>query len=518
MLRKHFSWVAGAALGAALTLLLLVFFGVFRKGETPTKKFIKGVRDAVKTPGNEMPRTAFQQLKYALDSIRNSPAMRYGAFGFCLFDPDSGKVILENDANRSLVPASVLKVLTTGVALSRLGSGFRFATRLQYDGKIESGILNGNIYIQGTGDPSLGSEVFGSSSDKVMSAFVAAIKKQGIDSITGRIIADAELFEFDPIPLGYAWEDIQNDYGTGVCGLNFCENWFEIDVKVQNKTTYIKSRQDVPGLILLNQVFYNPKIHKSYVYVHSGPYNPERVAMGEVANDFMARAPIPDAPLYCAYTLKNSLKSAGIRVKDTVQTIRKLKVNGMYEKRERKTFYSMVSPSLSQLVFHTNQISQNFYAESILRGLGLQRHDFGSTLNGVSSVMAYAKEHKVDLGGFYMTDGSGVSRFNGITCKQLTLMLNAYTRDTAMFGVFYNSLPTAGETGTLRRIGEGTSADGKIRAKSGYMTRVRSYAGYVTTKSGRRLSFSMISNNHQLDAIGIRNVMERLMILMAELE
>lgn len=505
-------------MGASLTLLLMVFFGVFRKGETPTKKFVSGVKKAIKGEERRHMLTPFEQLHAALDSITGSAAMKYGTFGFCLYDPDSGKVILESAADRSLVPASVLKVLSTGVALSRLKPGFRYATRLQHDGKIEAGVLHGNIYIQGTGDPSLGSEVFGSSPEAVMKAFVGAIQKLGIDSITGRIYGDAELFEFDPIPLGYAWEDIQNDYGTGVSGLSYCENWYEIEVKVQNKATRIRARQDIPGLLLYNQVWYNPNIHKSYVYTHSGPYNTERVAIGEVANDFTARVPVPDAPLYCAYSLKNALKNAGIKVNDTVSTVRKLKVEGKYEKKERKTFYTMLSPSLSQLVFHTNQISQNFYAESILRGLGLQRHDFGSTLNGVSSVMAYAKEHKINLGGFYMTDGSGVSRFNGITCRQLAMMLNAYTKDSSMFAQFYNSLPTTGESGTLRRIGEGTAADGKIRAKSGYMTRVRSYAGYVTTKTGRRLCFAMISNNHQLDAVGIRDVMERMMVLMAELE
>jgi len=443
--------------------------------------------------------------------------MRYGSFGFCLYDPDSGKMILENEPDRSLVPASVLKVLTTGVALSRLGPGYRFSTRLQYDGKVLDGVLDGNIYIQGTGDPSLGSEVFGSSVEGLMVSWVKAIQREGIDSITGRIIGDAELFEFDPIPLGWAWEDIQNDYGTGVSGLSFRENWYDIHVAVSGGKTSLKAKPEIPGLILYNQVFYNPGIYKSYVFVNGGPFLTERVALGEVSGDFVTRTPVPDPPLFCAHTLMRFLNEAGIYVNDTVTTVRKLKNSGKYQRKERKTFHTTYSPSLSQLCFHTNQVSQNFYAESILRGLGLQRNDFGSTINGVSSVMAYAKEHNIDLGAFYMTDGSGVSRFDGITCRQLTEMLYAYTKDTGMFSVFYNTLPLAGESGTLRSVGDGSAADGKIRAKSGYMTRVRSYAGYVTTLKGRRLVFSMIANNHLMDAIQIRDEMEKLMILMAEL-
>ena len=173
---------------------------------------------------------------------------------------------------------------------------------------------------------------------------------------------------------------------------------------------------------------------------------------------------------------------------------------------------------MASLVYYTNNVSQNFYAECILKALSVNSCGYGSTSGGVNAVINYWKEKKLDLRGFYMTDGSGVSRYNGITAKQLTDMLVVYTKDASMFNTFYNSLPVAGESGTIRKLAKETAAQGNLRAKSGFMSRVRSYTGYVRSKKGKLLAFSMMANNHSWDPIGIRNKMEKLMVLMAELE
>jgi D-alanyl-D-alanine carboxypeptidase/D-alanyl-D-alanine-endopeptidase (penicillin-binding protein 4) len=227
---------------------------------------------------------------------------------------------------------------------------------------------------------------------------------------------------------------------------------------------------------------------------------------------------VPDPALYCAYTLMKQLQKNNIIVKDSCSTVLKLKFENKYLKKERKTFHSTYSPSLAQLVYHTNQVSQNFYAESFLRTLGIADGNFGSTASGVNAVIKFFREKNIDLRGFFMVDGSGVSRYDAISTKFLCDMLSAYSKDTSMFNAFYNSLPVAGESGTLRNIAAETNAAGNIHAKSGYMTRVRSYAGYVKTKSGKMLTFAMIMNNQEWDNIGTRTRFEKFMVLMAELE
>ena len=477
---------------------------------------IKGKKvEIVDSPG-------LKKLKLAIDSIVNADEIIAGSFAFSLVTADSNIVLAEYNSGHSLVPASVQKIVTTGVALAKLGNNFHFTTTLQYDGKIDPAThtLNGNIYIRGGGDPSLGSDEFeGTKIDNLMETWIKAIRKMGIDSITGSIIGDAELFEQDPIPAGWAWEDVESWYGIGACGLNFHENTYDISITCTKNSAICKVTPAIADLNLHNQICINPSLTKNYMYVLGAPYMNERVLLGEVNSDYEEKSAIPDPADACASTLKNYLRQNGIGVRDSGSTtVRKLKLLGKYVKAERKSFHTTYSPPLASLVYYTNNVSQNFYAECILKALSVNSCGYGSTSGGVNAVINYWKEKKLDLRGFYMTDGSGVSRYNGITAKQLTDMLVVYTKDASMFNTFYNSLPVAGESGTIRKLAKETAAQGNLRAKSGFMSRVRSYTGYVRSKKGKLLAFSMMANNHSWDPIGIRNKMEKLMVLMAELE
>ena len=473
---------------------------------------------AIKTTRSKHDTTAFERLCIALDSLSRSVELTHSGFGFCLMDPDSNKIILEQNSRQSLVPASVMKTLTTGVALAKLGAGFHYVTRLQYDGEISNRVLHGNIYVLGSGDPSLASDVFRqNATQELMGEWSAAVKTLGIDSVDGAILGDAGIFEPDQIPAGWSWEDIQNDYGVGPCGLSFRENMFDIDLIAGNKGLSYKVSPPVPGMILHNQVLVNTAV-KPYVYVMGAPYQNERVMYGEVNGTYECRSASPDPALYCVYTLMKTMQRKNISIKDSCGTVRQWRLENKYTKKDRKTFHNTYSPALSSLVFHTNQVSQNFYAETFLRTMGTVCGSFGSTSSGVNVVMNYFRQKKIDLHGLFMVDGSGVSRYDAISTKFLCDMLTAYSKDSSMFSIFFNSLPVAGKSGTLTNVGNETSAEGKIHAKSGYMTRVRSYAGYVKTKSGKMLVFAMIMNNQEWDATETRERLEKLMVLMSELE
>ena len=270
---------------------------------------------------------------------------------------------------------------------------------------------------------------------------------------------------------------------------------------------------------LYNQVIHNPAIGKSYAYVMGAPFQFERTAMGEVSSSLQERGAIPDPALFCAQSLKSSLKEYGIGIRDSATTLRLMKLNYIKSnaKEGRKVITSNSSPSLSELVYHTNQISQNFYAESILRAMAWKVNGYGSTTAGVNIVYSFWKNHKLDLRGICMVDGCGLSRLNSITTHQLVEMLRVYAKDSAVFPSFYRSLPIAGESGTIRKLADGTDADGNLHAKSGTMSRVKSYAGYVKTRSGKLLSFAMIGNNTLWSEVELRDKFAKLFVLMAEL-
>lgn len=511
----------------ALIVLPLAIVGttmMFSVGGSPLPLSAKKINpvDSLITEIATTDTSAQGRLNAYVDSLNHSEELFGGSWSFCVTDADSGITICSVNTDRGMVPASVMKVVTTGTALSLLGPKYRFATTLKYDGTIDpkTKTLNGNIYIRGGGDPSLGAETFGSSVTKVAEAWVKAVKELGIDSIAGSIIGDAQSFDADPIPVGWTWEDIQSDYGTGPCGLNIRENVYDILLKKSKGGISLKTNPQIPGLKLYNQVLSNPSIAKSYAYVQGAPFQFERTVFGEVADTLRERSAIPDPALYCAQLLRSGLSASGIHTRDSATTVRLMRLNNIPAgtKENKKTISTSLSPTLEALVYHTNQVSQNFYAETILRAVSLSGTGYGSGSASVNIIYKFWKEKGIDLRGLCMADGCGLSRMNTITTGQLVKMLRAFSKDAAVFDAFYKSLPVAGESGTIRKLAHGTLAEGNLRAKSGTMARVKSYAGYVRTKSGKLLCFAMIGNNTQWSQVELKFKFERLFELMAELD
>ncbi|MFL5728232.1 MAG: D-alanyl-D-alanine carboxypeptidase/D-alanyl-D-alanine-endopeptidase, partial [Cytophagaceae bacterium] len=435
----------------------------FSFAENPPPVVIQQKKDssftAVVAPVSAPPDTSpLHKLIFTIDTLARSPQLAHGSFGFSLVNITNGQTITEYNSGISLVPASVIKTLSTGVALARLGKDYRYETKLLYDGKIDPSakILHGNIYIQGSGDPSLGSDIFGNNLKTLIGSWTSAIKSLGIDSIDGAIIGDADYFDRELIPGGWAWEDMQSSYGIGPCGLSFRENTYDVNVKCQGKSVYASTYPPVPGLVLRNQVIYNPAVSKNYLFVSGAPYQHERFLQGEVKSNYKECSHIPDPALCCAYNLFIGLRSNNIAVRDSFTTTFQLKLKGGYEKKECRKFYTTLSPPLSKIVNLTNKTSQNFYAESLLKTLGAQEKGYGTTAGGIRAVINYLKEKNVDLHGFHMADGSGLSRLNSVTPKFLTDLLLVYAADTSVFESFYHSLSVAGESGTMHKVAEET--------------------------------------------------------------
>ncbi len=465
--------------------------------------------------------TTFSKLKYWINELALNDSLSHGDFGFCLATADSGKVIYESNSEKSLVPASILKIVTTSTALKIVGAGYSFPTSLQYSGSIDRSTrtLNGNIYIRGSGDPTLGSMSYGGNTYAiVLQRWLSAIKTLGVDTINGAIIGDGEAFDYDLVPGGFAWEDIQNDYGAPPCGLSFRDNLFDIRVSCSAGGAYATVEPYIPDAKFFSNVLYNSSIAKSYVYVAGPPAVNERLIRGEVRSSGTFYGVIPDPTYFCAFSLYKSLKKNGITVKDSASTVRKLRNSNSYKKEERTILNTTYSPSLSGIVYYTNHVSQNMYAETLLKLISIKKTSYGSTLGGTKAVRDYWENRNIDLRGFYMTDGSGVSRMNAITARQLTFMLVSIANDSSIFKTFYNSLPVVGRSVLVNKPGDEPIAKLEIHAKSGYMNRVRSIAGYVKNKKGKLLVFTMIVNNHEFAAWSLIQRFHRILRIIHELD
>jgi len=457
-----------------------------------------------------------------LDYIKGHPEIKHANFGFSLFSLDSNRIIVDHNGNISMTPASILKMITTGVAMSNIGPNYRYQTLLQHDGHIDTATrtLNGNIYIIGGGDPTLGGLTFGSTrKERVIQNWVNAIRKLNVDTITGSIIGDASFFDEELIPSGWAWEDMQSEYCAGACGLSFNENMYKISLHKWNDSIIFHIKDTIPELKLVNNLIAMSE-GEDVVYVSGSPYNGVRYLQGGLAttDTIITRSIVPDPAFYCASLLYKYLLKDSIMVLDSFSTIRRNRLEDRPTDSIRINIYRTYSPGFKSIVRHTNTESQNFYAESILKTLAVRAGKYGSSAGGVRTIYNYFQNRGVDIGGVHLVDGSGLSRFNTVTTSFMVNALKAFANDSSVFESYYSTLAIAGETGTMKRLCKGTLAQGNIKAKSGYMGRVRSYSGYVHDKKGELYAFSMIANNYRCSAVEMKRHFEKLMVLMSELE
>jgi serine-type D-Ala-D-Ala carboxypeptidase/endopeptidase (penicillin-binding protein 4) len=454
------------------------------------------------------PATLVQELK-------EDPALRNASFAWCVLDAATGSVVTEYNSNQALVPASTLKILTTSAALGMQGAAYRYETRLMHSGSFirSSGVIDGDLYVIGSGDPSLQSEYFYSENEPVTEAWAAALKEKGVREIRGGVIGLAGAFP-RTVPDHWIWCDISNYFGAVPCALSFRDNKYSIHFSTGEKGSLARITEIRPTslkgrLSLSNSVTAQGTQDEAYIYGDPFGYRKEiRGTLPPGQKNYVIEGALPDPAIICAEYLLASLNKAGIRVGKAASSD--------YEEKEpgpsMTLLHRHLSPPLAQLVHFTNLKSNNHYCESILATLGK-----GSARSALEAVKRYWANAGVDTSAYYLADASGLSRANTLTAHVQALVLSRIYNDSAVYRIINKSLAVAAEEGVLRNLGKGTAIAGKLRAKTGYILRARSYCGYVRTVSGRELAFSVIFNNYSCSPSEARKKMERVMVEMGKL-
>lgn len=475
-----------------------------------------------------MAQAGIDKVKAQADKISQSTDLKHAQWGFVLMDATTGAVLQDVNGAATLVPASTLKTVTSGAALGILGEDYTFKTNLEHDGTITDGVLKGNVYIRGGGDPTLGSSRYSWGTDMkgVLGIWVEQLRKKGIRSIEGQVIGDAEVFEEGMLPATWNWGDIGNYYGAGACGLSFIENSYEVFFKSNGKVggpaEFLRTEPEIPGIQFINEMKTGAAGSGDNGYIYGAPFTDLRYLRGTIpagGTEFSIKGSIPDPALFAAQCLKHALDSAGIAVAGKAETVRRLRLEGKYAAPARTVIHVHQSPALKDILYWLNKKSINLYAEHLLKAVGFAKYRDGSVESGAKAIADYWAAKGVDIGGMHLHDGSGLSRYNGVTPMQLTKMLQVNAQQQ-YFDAFYNSLPIAGlssDPGTMRSMCTNTAAANNVRAKSGFISRVRCYTGYVSTKSGRRLCFAMMANNYTCSNNAMRDMFDALMVTIAEM-
>ncbi len=467
----------------------------------------------------QKPRNAVQL--YA-DQMMTNASLEQSAFSFYVKDMTSGAVIADYNGEMSIPSASTMKLVTTATATQFLGRGYRFETKLMYSGEIDTltGVLHGDLYLIGGGDPTLGSKYYTDEGEErdFLKAWADSIYNFGIRQINGRVVVDGSKYKYNGVPSGWVWGDMGNYYGAGPSGItifdNMCKLSFSTGPNSGDSTVIECIEPYIPGLQIQNSVVASNSSGDN-AYVFGAPYSLDWFVQGTLPKneeEFIVKASIPDPEKVAAAELNQAISERGIYIALAPQTFRDLDKNIPFKKPELTEILTHSSPTLASIMNYVNQYSVNLFAEHVLCEISYKKSGYGSTYNGAQYCMDYWSS-KVGKG-LFMTDGSGLSRSNAVSAKFLVGLLS-YMNGTRSASGFKSSLALAGKRGTMSGVGRGTAASGRVYGKSGTMTRMKSYAGYVDTKTGKKLAYAMIINNHACSNGQMKKYFQNLMVKMA---
>lgn len=435
------------------------------------------------------------KLSAKIDPILDQPAT-VGLTTSVLIQSLDGEVLYERDADSLVTPASNLKLLTTGTALNQLGVDYTFQTELYGDSAIQkSGVQNGNLYLKGYGDPSLHTENALKVQDGVSIEQIAKwLKDKGLKRVNGNLVMDESYFDEQRLGLGWAWDDESYYYNPTLGALALNRGTVMIEYKPAGQPGELVSMN------LLPKTSYVQVINESHT-VPAGEENTFAITRDRGTNTIRLtgnlpadhpgdyeRVPVEDPAKYVGTVLKEALINEGVSfAPNSSVTIGKVPATAV-------KWNAFASKPLQEIVRYLNKQSDNFYAEMLLKTLGAVKKGEGSAEKGAKVV----HEDLAAKGGsiyFDMFDGSGLSRYSLLSARHIVAELEGMTHSPA-FSAYDSSLPIAGVDGTLKNRLKGTPAENNLHGKTGSMTGVNSLSGYVTTKGGKKLVFSILVNGY----------------------
>lgn len=459
------------------------------------------------------------QVPQPVKQLGRSSAMKGASYAVLIKEVGTGAALVSFESDRLLAPASVLKTLTTATALEVLGADFRYETYLEYTGRIANGELDGDLYIRGSGDPTLGSSSLTADKDSVLLLWTQAIKAKGIRKIKGAVIVDEMVFDSEGISEKWLREDLGNYYAAGSYGVSVFDNTYTLTFRSFDSGTKPEIVSQVPaikGMTFENNLQTLP-VRTDSVYIFGAPFSGERALYGVVPirkERIRVKGDIPHPPLYLAQYMTDLLSRQGVQVSNVPTTV------GMRaeatDQKNRTLLLTTYSPTLSEIVRITNFESHNLYADALLKTIGVCLDDgrgqaHSSFRKGVEAMGRFWETKGIRLSSDYLFDGSGLSPSNKIPASLLADIYSYMATRSASADDFYQSLPVVGKDGTVRYFMQGSKLQGKARLKSGTMSGVRCYGGYLDHQ-GKRYAVVVMVNNFTGKSIALRKSIEQMLL------
>ena len=445
-------------------------------------------------------REALQDLRQQLTTIFNAPLMAHGTWGVEVRSLDRGDVLFAHNAGKLMMPASNMKILTLAVAAERLGWDYRFTTTLESSGVVEAGVLHGDLVVRSNGDPTTSTR--GKRGALVLDEWAAALKAAGITGIHGRVIGDDQAFDDEGVGPGWSWDYLEAGYAAPIGALQYNENTADLTTApgVAVGDPIIVQLAPGSGFSVMNRATTGDGAEsgrRGAVNVARRIDRPELEISGMIplgAPSVSRVVAVINPTLFFAQSLKDGLIARGIPVSgDAVDGDDVAAEPGMA--LERRVLATTPSPSLREIGTVLMKVSQNQYAETLLKAIGASAGGLGTTSGGRRAAVETFTSWGVPADSYVMSDGSGLSRYNYVAPSTINAILARMHGDPKHREAFLATLPIAGKDGTISTRMRKTRAEANAMAKTGSIANVRSLSGYVRTRTGELLAFSIIAND-----------------------
>jgi serine-type D-Ala-D-Ala carboxypeptidase/endopeptidase (penicillin-binding protein 4) len=439
-----------------------------------------------------------------LDRIFAAPPTENALWGVQIKSLDTGRVLYSRNAATLMMPASNMKIVTLAAAAETLGWDYRFKTTLETTAPIEDGVLKGDLIVRGTGDPTINSRSARASA--VFDEWANALRAAGTNRIDGGIIGDATGFDDRRLGQGWAWDYLEAGYAAPVSALEYNENIATLSIRPGAKPGDNAELQLAPGtgLGLLYHVVTGDPGSRTNVTLERRTYDNYLDVSGSIAVDtapVTREVAVITPAKYFAHSLLLGLVQRNIPVvrvaSDLAERARDV-VNP-----PRRVLHESLSPPLREIATTMMKVSQNLYAETLLKAVGAGKEGIGSAAAGRRAASDIFTAWGIPESAYVQADGSGLSRYDYVTPAMLVTLLERLHTDPRHREPFAATLPIAGKDGTISTRMRATRAEANATAKTGSIANVRALSGYVRTRDGELLAFSILANNFTAPAATI---------------
>jgi serine-type D-Ala-D-Ala carboxypeptidase/endopeptidase (penicillin-binding protein 4) len=448
---------------------------------------------------------AMERFALRVEQLLGSDPVRKGQWGLEVLDAETGETLYESNADKYFVPASNMKLLTTALALDKLGVDYRFRTTVETNGTLQAdGVVSGDLILVGRGDPNLSNrkfpfdtkEEFDGAPEKALSELADGVVARGVKEITGDIVGDDSYFPRERYPEGWEIDDMVWEYGAAISAIVVNDNTVTLTLTPGEKAGEAVSAVIEPGtpeFTVKNEALTSSAGEKADLRLTREPGADTVVVTGTMPAKGASRKlvlAIQEPAKHAASLMAKLLAERGVKFHGKIRAMHEPDAPGVV----RTVLAERVSLRLGDTVKLVNKISQNLHTEVLLRSAARQQGAWATPEDLVKFPEEFYARTGIAAGDVIQTDGSGLSRHDMVTPRAFVTLLQ-FAQKQPWFASYYASLPVAGVDGTLSERMKNSQVAGRLHAKTGSVTHVQTLSGYAETPGGRRLIFSFLANN-----------------------